>query len=174
MAMFDKFIFVDWSANSTPNTGKDSIWIAEASGGSSISVSNPSTRDEATQSVLRSLHQAVVAQQRVLVGFDSAYSYPRAPFSVTLIRDRFAGVLRTIFTCDDPAGQVTRVGPSPTYGCRATLAAPGWVPEMNASWTAPGVSEGNTAPFALFTARKTMLPGAANSGGSSLSGRPSM
>lgn len=78
MAIFDKFIFVDWSANSTPKTGKDSIWIAEASGGSRVTLSNPSTRNEATQSVLRSLRQAAAQQQRVLVGFDFAYSYPLA------------------------------------------------------------------------------------------------
>jgi hypothetical protein len=27
VAMFDRFIFVDWSANSSPKTGKDSIWM---------------------------------------------------------------------------------------------------------------------------------------------------
>lgn len=74
--MFDRFIFVDWSANSTPKTGKDSIWLAEASGDEPVSVSNPSTRNEATQSVARSLRDAVARKQRVLVGFDFAYSYP--------------------------------------------------------------------------------------------------
>lgn len=78
MTMFDRFIFVDWSANSTPKTGKDSIWIAEVSGGSGITLSNPPTRDEATQAVLKSLRQAVLQRQRVLVGFDFAYSYPQA------------------------------------------------------------------------------------------------
>ena len=78
MATFDRFIFVDWSANSTPNTGKDSIWIAEVSGGSGITLSNPSTRDEATQSVLTSLQQAVAQKHRVLVGFDFAYFYPHS------------------------------------------------------------------------------------------------
>lgn len=68
MALFDRFIFVDWSANSTPKTGKDSIWIAEASDGATIRLINPSTRNEATQSVLRSLQQAVDQKQRVLVG----------------------------------------------------------------------------------------------------------
>lgn len=78
MALFDRFIFVDWSANSTPKTGKDSIWIAEVSGGSGITLSNPTTRTEATDSVLKSLRQAVAHKHRVLVGFDFAYSYPQA------------------------------------------------------------------------------------------------
>ena len=78
MTLFDKFIFIDWSANSTPKTGKDSIWIAEVSGETNISLSNPSTRNEATEFVRRSLHQAVAEKQRVLVGFDFPYSYPLA------------------------------------------------------------------------------------------------
>ena len=61
-----------------------------------------------------------------------------------------------------------------TCCCRLNVLAPGWVPEMNASWIEPGVSAGSTEPLPLSTARKTMLPGAANSGGSSLSGLPSM
>ena len=28
--MFDRFAVVDWSANSTPKRGRDSIWIAVA------------------------------------------------------------------------------------------------------------------------------------------------
>ncbi len=74
--MFDQFVFVDWSANSKPKTGKDSIWIADAVGTSAISVHNPATRDEATDYVLALLRQAVTEKRRVLVGFDFAYSYP--------------------------------------------------------------------------------------------------
>lgn len=78
VAVFDKFIFVDWSANSTPKTGKDSIWVAEASSGASINLTNRPTRDKATQSVLCSLRQSVAQRHRVLVGFDFAYCYPSA------------------------------------------------------------------------------------------------
>src|SRR6185295_11844923 len=59
------------------------------------------------------------------------------------------------------------------YGWRNEL-APGCVPAMNASVIEPGASDDSTAPFCLSTARKTMFPGASNSGGSSLSGRVSM
>ena len=41
MSTFDRFVFVDWSANSTPKTGKDSIWVAEASTGTDISIRLP-------------------------------------------------------------------------------------------------------------------------------------
>jgi precorrin-8X/cobalt-precorrin-8 methylmutase len=74
--MFDQFIFVDWSANSTPKTGKDSIWIANAVGNSDITVRNAATRHQATDCVLGLLRQAVAERRRVLVGFDFAYSYP--------------------------------------------------------------------------------------------------
>ena len=76
MSTFDRFVFVDWSANSTPKTGKDSIWVAEASTGTDISLRNPSTREAATRRVLGILRKAVEQRQRVLVGFDFAYSYP--------------------------------------------------------------------------------------------------
>ena len=78
MSTFDRFVFVDWSANSTPKTGKDSIWVAEASTGTDISLRNPSTRGAATRRVLGILRKAVEQRQRVLVGFDFAYSYPLA------------------------------------------------------------------------------------------------
>ncbi|MEC8241760.1 MAG: hypothetical protein VX084_11510, partial [Planctomycetota bacterium] len=29
--LFDAYLFIDWSANSRPKRGKDSIWIAEGS-----------------------------------------------------------------------------------------------------------------------------------------------
>src|SRR6478672_696316 len=45
---------------------------------------------------------------------------------------------------------------------------------MNASWTAPAVSGASTAPVDMSTARNTMFAGDWNSGGMSLSGRPSM
>ena len=69
----------------------------------------------------------------------------------------------------------TSVGTPPAH-CRArgNALAPGCVPEMNASLIPSAVSAGRTAPVDLSTARNTMLPGASNVGGSSLSGLPSM
>ena len=78
MGSFDRFVFVDWSANSKRKTGKDSIWIAEKSAESDVTLSNPSTRDAATRHLAQLLRKAVERKQRVLVGFDFAYSYPLA------------------------------------------------------------------------------------------------
>jgi precorrin-8X/cobalt-precorrin-8 methylmutase len=76
MAMFDQFIFVDWSANSTPKTGKDSIWIADTTDNSDINITNPATRHQARHYLLALLKDAVAERRRVLIGFDFAYSYP--------------------------------------------------------------------------------------------------
>ena len=78
MSAFDGFVFVDWSANSSPKTGKDSIWVAEASTGTDIELHNLRTREAATRHVLGVLRRAVGRGQRLLVGFDFAYSYPLA------------------------------------------------------------------------------------------------
>ncbi len=44
--MFDRFVVVDWSANSTPKRGRDSVWIATRDD-SGLSLANPPTRHEA-------------------------------------------------------------------------------------------------------------------------------
>ena len=40
MADFERFIFVDWSASSTPKVGKSSIWIGSCLTGSEINSFN--------------------------------------------------------------------------------------------------------------------------------------
>jgi len=52
--VFDRFVVVDWSANSTPKRGRDSVWIAtrDAAG---LSVTNPGTRHEAEGTLVERL-----------------------------------------------------------------------------------------------------------------------
>jgi len=71
---------VDWSANSTPRTGRDSIWIA---GGAwrrralqVASPSNPATRHAAMAEIDRAVDAALGAGRRIVVGFDFPLSYP--------------------------------------------------------------------------------------------------
>ena len=45
--IFDRYIAVDWSANNGPKTGKDSIWIGEATPAGPLPSRNPSTRSAA-------------------------------------------------------------------------------------------------------------------------------
>lgn len=83
--MFDAYIFVDWSANSSPKSGTDSIWIAEANwsdkGGLNWPLGdrgcyNATTRDDAILFLKRRLHLHTQQNCRVLIGFDFAYGYP--------------------------------------------------------------------------------------------------
>ncbi|MCU1361676.1 MAG: Molybdopterin biosynthesis protein MoeA [Ilumatobacteraceae bacterium] len=73
--LFDRYIVVDWSANSVPKTGKDSIWscIFDPVGGRQITL-NHRTRWRARQYLIDELLQDTC---RVLIGFDFPYGYPR-------------------------------------------------------------------------------------------------
>jgi precorrin-8X/cobalt-precorrin-8 methylmutase len=74
--LFDAYLIVDWSANSTPKRGKDSsIWLAYHENGTRT-VENISTRWAARTRVADLLRDAVGRSKRVLVGFDFPYSYP--------------------------------------------------------------------------------------------------
>lgn len=73
---FGSYLVVDWSANGTPKTGKDSIWLALVQPGQPPLVENPSTRHAA----LRRIEDLIAAEQtegrRVLAGFDFPFGYP--------------------------------------------------------------------------------------------------
>jgi hypothetical protein len=75
--LFDRYITADWSASSTPKTGKDSIWICSLGTDDESSTENPSTRTAARRAVRRHLVESVQRRERVLVGFDFPYAYPR-------------------------------------------------------------------------------------------------
>ena len=71
--MFDRFVVIDWSANSRPRRGRDSIWIAvlDAHG---LSVSNPATRGAAEQFLVELVDDD--PSGRALVGVDFSLGYP--------------------------------------------------------------------------------------------------
>jgi precorrin-8X/cobalt-precorrin-8 methylmutase len=78
--LFNAYLIVDWSANKTPKTGKDSIWwchLVWDDGTLLITdVQNPATRYEAFRQIKDILHGYWTSKQRILVGFDFAYGYP--------------------------------------------------------------------------------------------------
>lgn len=82
---FDAYVIVDWSANSTPKQGRDSIWIAHASRGAGLdgTLTNPPTRAAAYAQLVELLLRSGSAGERVLVGFDFPFGYP-AGFAGTL------------------------------------------------------------------------------------------
>jgi hypothetical protein len=81
VTLFDAYVMVDWSANSTPKRGADSIWIGRGrwvSGRFEIDPStNPRTRSQASAEVHAVLQELKAQDARVLVGFDFPYGYPR-------------------------------------------------------------------------------------------------
>jgi precorrin-8X/cobalt-precorrin-8 methylmutase len=81
--LFDRYVFVDWSASAKPNRGKDSIWFAAGSASGTSAPRNPETRDRATDELRALLLRAMARGERVLLGFDFAYGYP-AGFAAAL------------------------------------------------------------------------------------------
>jgi hypothetical protein len=77
MPLFDRYIAVDWSANNGPKSGKDSIWTAEATRSGREASRNPSTRSAAMADLVSTLISALARSERVMVGFDFAFGYPR-------------------------------------------------------------------------------------------------
>ncbi|MEM7547237.1 MAG: precorrin-8X methylmutase [Pseudomonadota bacterium] len=73
--LFDEYLVVDWSANSSPKTGADSIWIAHLKDGA-LALTNPPTRQAAEAAIARVLGDATTAGRRVLAGFDFPFGYP--------------------------------------------------------------------------------------------------
>jgi precorrin-8X/cobalt-precorrin-8 methylmutase len=77
--LFDRYVMVDWSANGKPKRGKDSVWIRSLGTGDDRrdAIANPATRLAASDQVRDMLVASVARRERVLVGFDFAYGYPR-------------------------------------------------------------------------------------------------
>src|SRR5687767_14324107 len=76
--LFDTYLIVDWSSNSSPKRGSDSIWLGwTRRRGKSAGTLNPSTRAEAASKVAELLRQWTAEGDRVFVGFDFPYGYPQ-------------------------------------------------------------------------------------------------
>lgn len=73
---FGSYLVVDWSANGTPKTGKDSIWLALARPGADPVVENPPTRAAATARIKEMITAEQASGRRVLAGFDFPFGYP--------------------------------------------------------------------------------------------------
>jgi precorrin-8X/cobalt-precorrin-8 methylmutase len=77
--LFDAYLMVDWSSETKPKTGKDSIWLALAertpAGLRLHALENPATRAEARERLADLLEGLVRRKRRVLVGFDFPFGY---------------------------------------------------------------------------------------------------
>ena len=81
MSAFDRYIAVDWSAANRPVADANSIWIGEAvrarSGVELRHSHNPRTRSAAMTLIEDLLLHAMGRGERVMVGFDFVFGYPR-------------------------------------------------------------------------------------------------
>lgn len=158
--MFDRFVVVDWSANSTPKHGRDSIWIAVADA-DGVRVANPATRAEAE----RRVHEVVEggAGTRTLIGIDVSLGCPAGtaaalgldggdPWRSTvealsaLITDDDRNVNNRFSVAAELNGRMTG-GPGPFWGC----------PPAAASATLAPTKPSTFAPVAEWRAVETVL-----------------
>ena len=77
MSIFNNYLAVDWSANSKPKIGADSVWLAWLSKTGELSLFNPRTRFDALNIIKRLLKDS---DGRVLAGFDFPFGYPKIFF----------------------------------------------------------------------------------------------
>jgi hypothetical protein len=76
MALFDRFLMVDWSGASVPRQGRDSIWTCLLEPKQPPRLANHPTREAATAAVRAMMWDAVSAGRRLLAGFDFSFAYP--------------------------------------------------------------------------------------------------
>lgn len=81
--MFDRFVVVDWSANSTPKLGRDSIWVAHLDAAGNGSVANLPTRRQA-EAFLGDLLETEPTLT-TLVGVDFSLGYPAGTASALAV-----------------------------------------------------------------------------------------
>jgi len=81
MPIFDRYIAVDWSGSNSPSSGADSIWIGESrrspNGIRVLPSVNPRTRHAAMELVRERIADARSVDERLLIGFDFAFGYPK-------------------------------------------------------------------------------------------------
>lgn len=96
MPLFDAYLMVDWSASSTPKTGKDSIWWAFRERSGDERVGNPATREQARRDIIGLLEAASADGRRVLAGFDFPFGLPRGAAKVIAGRPRWDALWKTL------------------------------------------------------------------------------
>ncbi|MBI3514333.1 MAG: cobalamin biosynthesis protein CbiG [Proteobacteria bacterium] len=75
MALFDRYLMVDWSGSSVPKLGRDSIWTGLIGEGRRPRLVNHPTRHAATAAIRAIMLDSVCAGRRLIAGFDFSFAY---------------------------------------------------------------------------------------------------
>lgn len=128
--MFDRYVVVDWSAQSAPKLGRDSIWIGVCDRSGEVSLTNVPTRASAVTFLVELFESE--PSLTTLVGVDFSLGYPRGtaaalglagtPWSAmwTLLADRIIDDDRNAnnrFAVARDLNQALTGGAAPFWGC---------------------------------------------------------
>ncbi len=158
--MFDRFVVVDWSANSTPKRGRDSIWIAVHDGTRMTSVSNPSTRADAERCITELVRSD--PSGRTLIGVDFSLGYPAGTAAALGLSghpwESMAGFLNESIV-DDDRNANNRFEVAAEANSRMTATgAPFWgCPPSRVSRTLPATKPASFSPLEEWRAVETVL-----------------
>jgi precorrin-8X/cobalt-precorrin-8 methylmutase len=185
--MFDTFVMVDWSAANVPRTGRDSIWICwHAPDGERLE--NPPTRHSAKLLLGDWLATALTRGERVLLGFDFPFGYPKG-FAARLglsgppwraVWDEIARLVEDTpdnrnnrFDVAAALNQRVLKGRFPFWGCPASAAGPFLGPKHHRSHQENGLAERRLIDEYMPGAQPCWkLLGAGSVGGQILTGIP--
>ncbi len=166
---------IDWSAKSTATTQKpsrDAIWIGDLSsrGQSESYCRTRIAADDLCRAILR---DAVARHERVLIGFDFPFGYPRgfaaavglhglAPWEALQrdLADRISDDVKNVnnrFEVVKSYNVATGVGPGPFWGCTAAHADSALTTKSIGLLSFPYGVEGGS--LAKFRATETLIPG---------------
>jgi precorrin-8X/cobalt-precorrin-8 methylmutase len=149
--VFDRFVVVDWSANSAPKSGRDSIWIAEHDRNGDVAVTNLATRAAAQAFLVERLGSDPTSS--TLLGVDFSLGYPAGTAAALgLTGERWSAMWdllaehiddddRNANNRFDIAAELNRRitgGAAPFWGCPPAKVTPTLSATKPRSWGEPG------------------------------------
>lgn len=158
--MFDRFVVVDWSANSTPKLGRDSIWVAHLDPAGTSSVTNLPTRREA-EAFLGHLFESEPTLT-TLVGVDFSLGYPAGTARALGVDGTPWSAMWSLLTediVDDDHNANNRFAVAAEFNRRLTgVASPFWgCPPSSAQRYLTTTKPPDSAPFAPFRHTEMVL-----------------
>jgi len=160
MPLFDAYLIVDWSAESRPKQGADSIWyclLRRRGRGLRIeALRNPATRAQAHDEIATMLSGLAAAGRRVLAGFDFPNAYPEGFARQAGFRGRpwravwdgLAGLVEDAADNRNNRFEVAKAlnkrisgGPFPFWGCHGAFADGYLATRKPSEYAASGLAE---------------------------------